>query len=255
ISESKVGYVYARDGSPLPPSQTLGRIIDCNHFQDARAFLEHEGQRGRQRAILREGVFAINLALFVVVTEDKVFAGPVGDRDGQKYGDWQGQLKEIDGFNPVVVGYGGQQVATASEPAVGGADVTMTPRDTVGVGTVPDGPSIESGEIIAPEGRAAVPDHNYFHGPGTVLVLGRRRGQQLQVLTDGTFFINRWFATVEVRPKTLIPIGYVGVVVSYYGRKGKDVTGEGFRYGEQVEPGERGVWKQALPPGKYPVNP
>jgi uncharacterized membrane protein YqiK len=85
--------------------------------------------------------------------------------------------------------------------------------------------------------------------------LGGRRGKQLQVLTDGTFFINRWFATVEVRPKTLIPIGYVGVVVSYYGSKGEDVTGEAFRYGEQVEAGQRGVWKKALPPGKYPVNP
>ena len=85
--------------------------------------------------------------------------------------------------------------------------------------------------------------------------MGGRRGKQLQVLTDGTFFINRWFATVEVRPKTLIPIGYVGVVVSYYGSKGEDLTGERFRYGEQVEPGQRGVWKKALPPGKYSVNP
>ena len=29
------------------------------------------------------------------------------------------------------------------------------------------------------------------------------------MLTDGTFFINRWFATIELQPKTLIPIGYV----------------------------------------------
>ncbi len=35
ISESKIGYVYARDGSPLPPTQTLARIVDCNTFQDA----------------------------------------------------------------------------------------------------------------------------------------------------------------------------------------------------------------------------
>ncbi|MFO0959973.1 MAG: hypothetical protein U0800_21490 [Isosphaeraceae bacterium] len=38
-------------------------------------------------------------------------------------------------------------------------------------------------------------------------------------LTDGTYFINRWFATVEPIPKTVVPIGYVGVVVSYYGRR------------------------------------
>ena len=31
------------------------------------------GQRGRQRAILREGVYAINPALFVVITEDAVY--------------------------------------------------------------------------------------------------------------------------------------------------------------------------------------
>ena len=39
IPQGKIGYVYARDGEPLPPSQTLGRVVDCNNFQDARAFL------------------------------------------------------------------------------------------------------------------------------------------------------------------------------------------------------------------------
>jgi uncharacterized membrane protein YqiK len=46
IAESKIGYIYARDGSPLPPTQTLARIVDCNHFQDAQAFLNSGGQRG-----------------------------------------------------------------------------------------------------------------------------------------------------------------------------------------------------------------
>jgi len=39
ISEGKIGYVYARDGQPLPSSQTLGRVVECNNFQDAEAFL------------------------------------------------------------------------------------------------------------------------------------------------------------------------------------------------------------------------
>src|ERR687883_112681 len=63
VPQGKIGYVYARDGEPLAPSQTLGCVIPCNNFQDARAFLgetagEDEalpGQRGRQRSILREG--------------------------------------------------------------------------------------------------------------------------------------------------------------------------------------------------------
>src|SRR5919204_5706994 len=66
IPQGKVGYVYARDGEPLPANQTLGRVVPCNNFQDARTFLGEpgeggaeavRGQRGRQRAILREGVF------------------------------------------------------------------------------------------------------------------------------------------------------------------------------------------------------
>jgi len=91
--------------------------------------------------------------------------------------------------------------------------------------------------------------------PEALLALGGRRGKQLQVLTDGTYFVNRWFATVEFKPKTVIPIGYVGVVVSYYGSLGEDLTGDQFRYGEQVERGRRGVWRKPLPPGKYPLNP
>jgi len=254
IAESRIGYIYARDGGPLPPTQTLATIVDCNHFQDAQAFLTRGGERGRQRAMLREGVFAINVALFVVITEDRVFAGPIQEREG-KYSDWQEQLKTIRGFSPVIVGYGGATAPKVEEPAVGGADLTIAPIDTIGIVTVHDGAPLESGEIIAPEVRAENRDHNYFQNPETFLALGGRRGKQLQVLTDGTFFINRWFATVEMRPKTLIPIGYVGVVVSYYGGKGEDTTGEGFRYGEQVASGQRGVWRQALPPGKYPINP
>jgi len=254
IAESRIGYIYARDGGPLPPTQTLATIVDCNHFQDAQAFLTRGGERGRQRAMLREGVFAINVALFVVITEDRVFAGPIQEREG-KYSDWQEQLKTIRGFSPVIVGYGGATAPKVEEPAVGGADLTIAPTDTIGIVTVHDGAPLESGEIIAPEVRAENRDHNYFQNPETFLALGGRRGKQLQVLTDGTFFINRWFATVEMRPKTLIPIGYVGVVVSYYGGKGEDTTGEGFRYGEQVASGQRGVWRQALPPGKYPINP
>src|SRR5207245_6648852 len=81
IPQGKIGYVYARDGQPLLPGQTLGRVVSSNNFQDARAFLgvndtedfNSGSQRGRQRAILREGVYAINLALFTIITEDVVY--------------------------------------------------------------------------------------------------------------------------------------------------------------------------------------
>jgi hypothetical protein len=111
IGQGKIGYLYARDGEPLAPSQTLGRVVPCNNFQDARAFLgerpaadeaaeaDCRGQRGRQRAILREGVYAINLALFVVVTEDGVYRLPgLGSNEVQNLAAWQKELREQDGL-------------------------------------------------------------------------------------------------------------------------------------------------------------
>src|SRR5262249_23319397 len=88
VPQGQIGYVYARDGEPLGAGQTLGRVVTCNNFQDARAFLAvgepqpsaggegTTGQRGRQRAILREGVYAINQALFVVMTANNVYRMP-----------------------------------------------------------------------------------------------------------------------------------------------------------------------------------
>ena len=204
VPEGKIGYVYARDGQPLPPTQTLGRTVDCNHFQDARAFLQGGGQRGRQRAFLREGVYAINLALFVVVTEDRCTRA--------------GARRRRAGSTPT--GSSSCARSTASRrwssarprrrPAPAGAgrdrpddqrDAAASPwRHDIGVVTVHDGPPIESGEIIAPEVRPSPGerDHNYFQDAEAFLALGGRRGKQLQVLTDGTFFVNRWFATVEI---------------------------------------------------------
>ena len=123
--------------------------------------------------------------------------------------------------------------------------------------TIHDGPSLPPGEIIAPPvgTDSAEPNfHNNFQNPEAFLAAGGRRGRQYVSLTDGTYFINRWFASVEMVPKTVVPIGYVGVVVSYYGRLGRDLSGTAFRHGERVAEGERGVWEQALGPGKYAFN-
>ena len=85
VGEGEIGYVYARDGRPLPPTQTLGGMIECNHYQDAKTFLTGSGQRGRQRAILREGVFAVNPALFVVITRERVFGGPPRNQEDAQF--------------------------------------------------------------------------------------------------------------------------------------------------------------------------
>jgi len=53
---------------------------------------------------------------------------------------------------------------------------------------------------------------------------------------------------------TDVPIGYVGVVISYIGEDGKDVTGDTFKHGNIVSKGQRGVWMEPYGPGKYPIN-
>jgi len=59
---------------------------------------------------------------------------------------------------------------------------------------------------------------------------------------------------VELVAKTVIEVGTVGVVVSYTGPYGADISGATYRHGELVEPGQRGVWSKPLLPGKYAFN-
>jgi uncharacterized membrane protein YqiK len=232
IKQGRIGYVFSRGGDPLLPSQTLARIVDCNNFQDARKFLAQAGQKGRQRAILREGVYAVNIALFNVITEDKVFTLE-GARNLEE---WQKQLDAVDGFTPLVIT--GQ-------------------TDQIGIVTVHEGPGLAPGELIAPAvgtDKDQPHFHNNYQDIEAFLAAGGRRGVQYIPLIDGTYFLNRWFCTVEMIPKQLVPIGQVGVVVSFYGKKGADTSGKEFRHGERVQEGEKGVWDVALGPGKYAFN-
>ena len=90
--------------------------------------------------------------------------------------------------------------------------------------------------------------------PDRFLSAGGLRGRQLQVLVEGTYYLNRLFATVQMIPKTIIEVGSVGVVVSYNGTIGEDLSGQDYRHGELVEKGNRGVWSEPLLPGKYAFN-
>ena len=257
VSQGKIGYVYARDGQPIAPGQTIGRVVDCNNFQDARKFLalpngeSSGGQRGRQRMILREGVYAINAALFVIVTQDNVYRLDMqGRQELATIIGWQKDLNDIRAFDPVVIG----EEVSAEDPLVPGKSIAV---DSIGIVTIHDGPSLAPGEIIAPSVGNDSTDpnyHNNYQDPEAFLRAGGRRGRQYVPLTDGTYYINRWFATIEIMAKSVVPIGYVGVVVSYYGPMGADVSGESFRHGERVARGERGVWEKPLGPGKYPFN-
>jgi len=79
--------------------------------------------------ILREGTYAINLAQFVVLTEDQTYYLPLDRSELDTFQKMSAIIAERGGYRPIIVR---------------GAD------DVVGVVTVQDGPSLPSGEIIAP---------------------------------------------------------------------------------------------------------
>lgn len=236
IPQGQIAYLFARDGKPLEPTQTLGKVVpEANNFQDVTGFLRNGGQRGPQRGILREGTYAINLAQFIVITPTDikaVFNSSKSER--MELVTMQKTLLDRNAFSPVII------MGQSSEAS-----------DIMGIVTVHDGPSLQEGEIIAPYVGEA---HASFQDPEKFLELAGRRGKQIQVLTDGTYYINRLFATVEFRPKTVVPIGFVGVVVSFFGKEGKDTTGDNYKHGELVGEGCKGVLEKPLMPGKYAFN-
>lgn len=238
IQQGEIAYVFARDGEPLPGTQTLGRVVEEGYnFQNVEGFIEHKGQKGIQRSIIREGTYAFNLAQFVIISKDRIYSLMLERGEMETIRQMSEKIHERGGFTPIVIK---------------GVD------DKLGIVTVHDGPSLSQDHIVAPTVGDDRDDkkryHNNFQDIEKFLEAGGYRGRQYQVLTEGTYFINRMFATVELIPKTIVPVGSVGVVISYTGEIGTDSSGDDYKHGELVEKGYRGVWKDPLTPGKYAFN-
>ena len=236
IPQGQIAYIFAKDGTPLAPTQTLGKVVpNANNFQDVRGFLQNGGQKGPQRGILREGTYAINLAQFIVITPNDIKAIFNGAKlEKVEMESMQKTLMQRNAFSPVVI------MGNSNQDS-----------DVMGIVTVHDSLPLQQGEIIA---SSVGEGHSSYQDPEKFIELGGRRGKQIEVLTDGTYYINRLFATVEFRPKTVVPIGFVGVVVSFFGKEGIDTTGADYKHGELVETGCKGVLQKPLMPGKYAFN-
>jgi uncharacterized membrane protein YqiK len=130
-------------------------------------------------------------------------------------------------------------------------DMTSIPDNAVGVVTTQEGKPLEEGQIA---GRI-VEGHNKFQDVDMFMQSGGYKGLQEQVVLAGTYFLNPWFAKVDMVNMLEIPIGHVGVVISYVGAEGVDLSGVEFKHGNIVSKGQKGVWAEPLGPGKYPINP
>jgi uncharacterized membrane protein YqiK len=211
IPQGEIGLIVASDGKTIPADRILGKVIDCDNFQNARKFLTGGGEKGRQTGILTAGTYRINTALFEVITA----------ANAQKFHMSPSQLKVF----------------------------TVDP-ETVGVVTTLDGMPIDEGEIAGP----IIPDHDNFQKVQAFMDNHGRRGLQEQVILSGSWNLNPWFVRVEQVPMTEVPIGYVGVVISFVGESFQDISGDSFTHGNIVKKGDKGVWIEPLYPGKHPLN-
>lgn len=211
VPQGEIALVVAADGAAIPAERILGRVVECDNYQDARKFLANGGEKGRQLGILTAGTYRLNLALFSVISS-----------------------------------------ATAVEHDMTASQLHLhrVEPDMVGIVTTLDGQAIDAGEIAGP----VIAGHENFQNAQAFLDGGGRRGLQEQILLSGTWNLNPWFAQVEQVPMVQIPIGYVGVVISYVGQAHVDVSGLEFKHGDLVEFGHKGVWVTPLYPGKHPLN-
>lgn len=131
------------------------------------------------------------------------------------------------------------------------ADITNIEDGQVGIITALDGTPLDAGNIAG----VVVDGHNNFQDFDKFLEKGGQRGLQTQVVQAGNYSFNPWAVQVEKVPMTQIPIGNVGVVISYVGDEGTDLTGDTFKHGNIVKKGQKGVCVSPLDPGKYAINP
>ncbi len=211
VPQGEIALIVAADGESNPPERILGKIVDCDNYQDARKFLTHGGEKGRQMGFLTAGTYRINTALFKVIMAS----------NATTHGMTPEQLR-----------------------------VYSLASDKVGIVTTLDGVPISAGELAGP----IIDGHDNFQNGQKFIDGGGRRGLQEQILLSGSWNLNPWFVQVEQVPMTEIPIGYVGVVISFVGKAHQDVSGAAFTHGNLVNPGHKGVWVEPLYPGKHPIN-
>lgn len=261
VPEDKIGLVtkkFVLFGShkELPD----GRIVATN------------GEAGFQAQTLAPGLYwgmfpwqyTVHMTPFTIIPEGKI--GLVLSKDGAEIptGRILARRVECDNYQDAEKfllngGQRGRQTAyiTAGSYRINNFlfDVAITDQvkigeNRVGIVTTMDGEPIPIGQIAGKD----VLGHNNFQDFDTFLKNGGNRGLQPQVMLAGSYYINPWAILIEERLMTEVPIGHVGVVISYIGEDGKDVTGESFKHGNIVTKGYRGVWMEALGPGKYPIN-
>ncbi|HRI24329.1 MAG TPA: SPFH domain-containing protein [Ferruginibacter sp.] len=265
-------------GMVIVPENRLGLVTkkfvlfgSNRELPDGR-IIATKGEAGFQAQTLAPGLYwgmwpwqyGVDMQPFTVIPEGKI--GLVLSNDGAEIptGSILGRKVECDNFQNTEAflsngGHKGRQTAyiTAGTYRINNYAFTITITDMViihenmvGIVTTLDGLPIESGQIAG----KFIEGHNNFQDIDMFLKNNGNRGLQPAIILAGSYNLNPWAVQIEELPMTDVPIGHVGVVISYIGEDGKDLTGESFKHGNIVSKGQRGVWMEPYGPGKYPIN-
>jgi uncharacterized membrane protein YqiK len=276
VADGEVGYVESIDGRPVARlGGNFGSPVECDSFQDADAFIRHGGQKGPQIAFLAPGNYRINTLMFRVqkMPITRIPGGKVGlveATDGARIPEGRLLARHVTGHSNFFDGEaflrdGGERGRQLDVLMPGVyrlnpllfkvieiVDWTTIGPDQVGIVTVNDGkPIVDHTKIAADELSLEV--HDNFQNPDAYLRAGGQKGLQIPVLRAGNYAINPWFAAVEKVDMVQVQIGNCGVVTSYVGAEGADLTSDDVN-AKIVQNGKKGIWAEPLQPGKHPLN-
>ncbi len=272
-------YVFQLLGIVIIPEDKIGLVIkkfvlfDEKKQLPAGRILATEGEAGFQAQTLPPGLhfwmwiwqYEITLQPLTIIPSGKI--GLIVAKDGAELprGRVLAQSVPCDSFQDSEAFFknGGQKGRQASIITAGTyrintflfelviAEMTQIAENKVGIITTLDGEPVDVGQIAGSD----IAGHNNFQDADAFLRNGGRRGLQPQVVLAGMYTFSPWFVQIEEVEMMQVPIGYVGVVNSYVGPDGKDISGDDFKHGNIVARGHKGVWNEPLGPGKYPLNP
>jgi len=270
ISERQVGIVVKRwGGLGLQPGRLIALAGEAGYQADTLAPGLHFGFWRWQYRIIKvpvtvvpQGEIALVLAADgAAIPAERILAKVVDSdnfQDARKFlvngGEKGRQLGILTGgtyrINSALFTVITSHTAEGHGMAAIQLELTRVNTDMVGIMTTLDGQPIEAGEIAGP----VIAGHDNFQNAQAFLDGAGRRGLQEQVLLSGTWNLNPWFVQVEQVPMVHIPIGHIGVVISFVGKAHEDVSGIEFKHGDLVNVGHKGVWVTPLYPGKHPLN-
>jgi uncharacterized membrane protein YqiK len=216
IDKTHIGIVEARDGHPLSGGRVLARTVECNSFQDARAFLTHGGERGPQISIIPPGTYRINTALFQVAAADVLeipdnMVGVVTTKDGKPLATGEIAGKEVAGHNmyqdaEAFITNGGHK--GLQEQVILAGRYFINPRfATVETKPMTEVPIANVGVVIAyvgEEGKDVTGD-TFKHGN---LVSRGQKGVWCDPLDPGKYPINPFTHKVEIVPTANIVLNW-----------------------------------------------